>query len=239
MVRSPKFSPQQRHKQKQVIEQNYGKGRPKKKQASQFQIVEKHWFFCQRAFNVYVLICEKGSLALRYRTGQQRDEAKRKPCDTSNLKNKLKELKKHCKIDEKAQYLLIQDNTASLDILEGSELHEEMNLIYKYMDRNFQATFKLILENYIQYPDIDPCALAVSILQLINNDKDQHKQFLDLALIKTNIEKDLEYVLNQEEFVNYEIKTNWTYDLNLINDWIIQFITQMIISFHLQENNQE
>ena len=31
----------------------------------------------------------------------------------------------------------------------------------------------------------------------------------------------LSYQQNQEEFVNYEIKTNWTYDLNLINDWII------------------
>lgn len=57
------------------------------------------------------------------------------------LKQKLKDLKKHCNYDEKKLYLLIENNSEinsiTFPMIDQEGVVEDMNKIYKYLDKEF------------------------------------------------------------------------------------------------------
>jgi hypothetical protein len=57
------------------------------------------------------------------------------------LKQKLKDLKKNCNYDEKKLYLLIENNSENNSItfpmIDQEGVVEDMNKIYKYLDKEF------------------------------------------------------------------------------------------------------
>ncbi|CAD8098351.1 unnamed protein product [Paramecium sonneborni] len=238
-------------KQKQnklIDDQNYGKGRPKKKKENNEgtqEIDKRQWFNAYRALHMLTLICEKGSLALRYKTGQKSSAIEettktKKSEETRKLKQKLKDLKKHCNYEEKKLYLLIDNNTENIQIeLENADndlIIEDMNKIYKYLDKEFQVSFILILKSYLEQYDKDSQVLAREIVFKMIDQKEQHKMLMNLALIKTNIEDDLEYVLqlanmNSGLQLQYEVNENWVNEENKIIQWLVGFVEKIIIIF--------
>ncbi|CAD8183315.1 unnamed protein product [Paramecium pentaurelia] len=230
-------------------DQNYGKvGRPKKKkennEATQ-EVDKRQWFNVYRALQMLTLICEKGSLALRYKTGQKSNTMEestktKKSEETRKLKQKLKDLKKHCNYEERKLYLLIDNNTENVQIelpnADNDGIIEDMDKIYKYLDKEFQVSFLLILQQYLEQQEQDSLILAREIVQKMMEQKEQHKMLLNLALIKTNIEEDLEYVLQLANTTTgvqsqYEVNEKWISEENKIVEWLVAFIDKIIAIF--------
>ncbi|CAD8098963.1 unnamed protein product [Paramecium sonneborni] len=227
-------------------DQNYGKvGRPKKKKENNEttqEIDKRQWFNVPRALQMLTLICEKGSLALRYKTGQKSNTMEestktKKSEETRKLKQKLKDLKKHCNYEEKKLYLLIDNNTENVQIeLENADndgIIEDMDKIYKYLDKEFQVSFILILQQYLEQQNKDIQILARGIVQKMMEQKEQHKMLLNLALIKTNIEDDLEYVLQLANTssglqLQYEVNEKWVNEEDKMVQWLIGFVEKII-----------
>lgn len=112
---------------------------------------------------------------------------------------KLKELKRACEYSDKIPYLLIDNNEAAEPMAVENPAHEEIlnevNTLFKFLHPEFIPTMKLIIERTLAIEQGEPSMLATQICEVIQEHPASHKMILNLALIKTNIEEDLEYVL--------------------------------------------